>query len=84
MGFFEFVFQSLCLIFGFVLLLQVLKNRGERRTLRPGAAPDDRELQALRARVEALEAIVTDRRTQLSHEIDALEREPRRSGAGGY
>lgn len=84
MGFFEFVFSSLCLIFGFVLLLQILKNRSERQASRYGAAPDDRELQELRARVAALEAIVTDGRSQLSREIDALEREPRRTSAGGY
>jgi cell division protein FtsB len=78
MGFFEFVFSTTFLVFGFVLLLQVLKNRAARRQhwQDDGAAS---ELQALRARVEALEAIVTDRRTQLAQEIDSLEREPRRA-----
>ncbi len=78
MGFFEFVFSTLFLVFGFVLLLQVLKNRAARRQHWHDEGTGT-ELQALRARVEALEAIVTDRRTQLAQEIDSLEREPRRA-----
>ncbi len=82
MGFFEFVFSSLFLVFGFVLLLQVLKNRAARRERWHQEGSSSSELQALRGRVEALEAIVTDGRSQLAREIDSLEREPRRASGG--
>jgi len=34
------------------------------------------ELEALRARIEVLEKIVTDRKYDLARELDSLEREP--------
>ncbi len=77
MEFFEFVITILCLVFGFILLLNVVRVRGARRDVRNTSATTT-ELQALRQRVEALEAIVTDKRAQLAWEIDSLEAPPQR------
>ena len=72
MEFFEFVITVMCLVFGFVLLLNVVRSRGARKDHRDVAATKS-ELQGLRERVEALEAIVTDERRQLAREIDSLD-----------
>ncbi len=77
MEFFEFVITILCLVFGFILLLNVVRSRGARRDSRD-ASVTKTELQALRERVEALEAIVTDKRAQLAREIDSLDAPPQR------
>lgn len=53
-----------------------LKHRN--RVARRQADQGDGELEALRARVEALEAIVTNPEFDLAQRIDALADEPRR------
>ena len=77
MEFFEFVITILFLVFGFVLLINIVRSRGARQDSRESAATR-KELLALRERVEALEAIVTDKRTQLAREIDSLDLPPQR------
>ena len=72
MEFFEFVITILCLVFGFILLLNVVRGRAARKDVSHAAATKT-DLQALRERVEALEAIVTDKRAQLAREIDSLD-----------
>lgn len=73
MHFFEFVITIVSLSFAFSLLMQYLRHR-RGRTGDAEASAVGREMADLRARVEALEAIVTDRPRQLAQEIDALER----------